>query len=217
MWNGSEAYLEMWERAEGIRTPGCDRARVGVSSQGLAGLRLGSDWQTLLRRAGQPQQRTRAWTWCANGAPNRTAADVAVLNDAGTVELVGSTARGRSAAGVEVGTRAARVVRRTRSLGAGVRVRPAGRVTWVYVVRGRRVRAVAVASRRLARSRTALRRAVMQMLSARAAQTQPEFVPNAAQAATARSAPTGRTLAGSSNPRLNTAFALLCHLQVQAP
>ena len=27
--------------------------------------------------AGQPQQRTRAWTWCANGAPNRTAADVA--------------------------------------------------------------------------------------------------------------------------------------------
>jgi len=216
MWNGSEAYLEMWERAEGIRSVGCNRARVGVSSQGLAGLRLGSDWQTLLRRAGQPQQRTRAWTWCANGAPNRTAADVAVLNDAGTVELVGSTAHGRSAAGVSVGGRAASAVRRTRSLGAGVRVRPAGRITWVYVVRGRRVRAVAVASRRLARSRTGLRRAVRQMLSAKAAQTRPEFVPAAAQAAT-RSAPTGQTLAGSSNPRLNTALAVLCHLQVQAP
>jgi hypothetical protein len=216
MWNGSEAYLEMWERAEGIRAAGCDRARVGVSSQGLGALRLGSDWQTLLRRAGQPQQRTRAWTWCANGAPNRTAADVAVLSNAGTVDLVGSTAHGRSAAGVSVGARAASVARRTRSLGAGMRIRPAGRITWVYVVGGRRVRAVAVASRRLARSRSALRRAVRQMLSAKAAQTQPEFAPSAAQAAT-RAAPTGQTLAGSSNPRLNTALAVLCHLQVQAP
>jgi hypothetical protein len=213
MWNGSEAYLEMWERAEGIRAPGCNRARVGVSSQGLAGLRLGSDWQTLLRTAGQPQQRTRTWTWCANGAPNRTAADVAVLNGAGTVDLVGSTARGRSASGFAVGARAARVVRRTRSLGAGVHVRSAGRVTWVYAVRRGRIRAVGVATRRLARSRTALRRAVRLMLSARATQTQPEFVPSAAQAAT-RTAPTGQTLAGSSSPRLNTALAVLCHLQV---
>ncbi|HEV7461026.1 MAG TPA: hypothetical protein VGN78_10850, partial [Solirubrobacteraceae bacterium] len=216
MWNGSEAYLEMWERAEGIRSAGCDRARVGVSRQGLAGLRLGSDWQALLRRAGQPQQRTRAWTWCANGAPNRTAADVAVLNDAGTVDLVGSTGRGRSASGVAVGARAASAVRRTRSLGAGMRFRSAGRVTWVYVVRNGRIRAVGVATRGLARSRTALRRAVRLMLSARAAQTTPEFVASAAQAATARTAPTGQTLAGSSNPRLNTAFALLCHLQVQS-
>jgi hypothetical protein len=52
------------------------------------------------------------------------------------------------------------------------------------------------------------------MLSARAVQIRREFVPNATQAAAARSAPTGQTLAGSSNPRLNTAFALLCHLQV---
>jgi hypothetical protein len=55
------------------------------------------------------------------------------------------------------------------------------------------------------------------MLSARAAQAQPAFVPNAAQAAASRTAPTGQTLAGSSNPRLNTALAVLCHLQVQAP
>jgi hypothetical protein len=214
MWNGAEAYLEMWERSEGIRAAGCDRARVGLSSGGLAGLRLGSDWQTLLRRAGQPQQRTRAWTWCANGAPNRATADVAVLNSAGTVELVGSTARGRSASGVSVGARAAGLPRRTRSIGAGIRVRSAGHVTWVYVTRHGRIRAVAVATRRLARSRSALRRAVGLMLSARAAQIQREFVPNATQAAAARTAPTGQTIAGSSNPRLNTAFALLCHLQV---
>jgi hypothetical protein len=214
MWNGAEAYLEMWERSEGIRAAGCDRARVGLSSGGLAGLRLGSDWQTLLRRAGQPQQRTRAWTWCANGAPNRATADVAVLNSAGTVELVGSTARGRSASGFSVGARAAGLPRRTRSIGTGIRVRSAGHVTWVYATRHGRIRAVAVATRRLARSRSALRRAVGLMLSARAAQIQREFVPNATQAAAARTAPTGQTIAGSSNPRLNTAFALLCHLQV---
>ena len=110
------------------------------------------------------------------------------------------------------------MLRRTRSLGAGVRVRRAGRVTWVYAVRRGRVGAVAVASRRLARSRGALRRAVRLLLSARAAQTQPEFVPSSAQAAAAaRGAPSGQTLAGSSNPRLNRALALLCHLQVQAP
>jgi hypothetical protein len=217
MWNGAEAYLEMWERADGIRSPGCDRARVGISSGGLAGLRLGSTWQALLRRAGQPQQRTRAWTWCANGAPNRNAADVTVLNAGGTVELVGSTARGRSASGFSVGSRTAKLVRRTRSLGSGIRVRSTRRVTWVYVVRRGRVRAVGVATRRLARSRTALRRAVRLLLSARATQVQRQFVPNATQAAAARSAPTGQTLAGSTNPRLNQALALLCHLQVQAP
>src|SRR5205807_175232 len=93
------------------------------SSKGLAGLRLGSDWQALLRRAGQPQQRTRAWTWCANGAPNRTAADVAVLSPGGTVDLVGSTARGRSAPGFSVGARAAPVLRRSRTC-ATCRCRP---------------------------------------------------------------------------------------------
>src|SRR5258705_4556682 len=109
----------MWERAEGIRAAGCNRARVGVSRQGLAGLRLGSNWQTLLRTAGQPQQRTRAWTWCANGAPNRTAADVAVLNDGGAVDLVGSTARGPAASSLAVRAPAGRVVPRARSIGAG--------------------------------------------------------------------------------------------------
>ena len=27
MWNGAEAYLEMWERADGVPTPGCARRR----------------------------------------------------------------------------------------------------------------------------------------------------------------------------------------------
>ena len=44
--------------------------------------------------------------------------------------------------------------------------------------------------------------------------TAPGFAPSPAQAAS-HGAVTGQTLAGSSNLRLNSALALLCHLQVQ--
>ena len=56
--------------------------------------------------------------------------------------------------------------------------------------------------------------AATRLLSSRAAQTRPEFVPTAGLAAT-RGAPTGQPLAGTSNVRLNRALALLCHLQVE--
>src|SRR5262249_39363582 len=64
LWNGAEAYLEMWERADGIKTPGCGKTTI----------RLAWSWQTLLKRAGQPQQRGTTWTYCH---------DVAVLGAAG--------------------------------------------------------------------------------------------------------------------------------------
>jgi microsomal dipeptidase-like Zn-dependent dipeptidase len=69
LWNGAEAYLEMWERADGIKSADC-RTK----------LRLGWSWKTLLKRAGQPQQRTRAWSYCNH---------VAVLGANGRVVLVG--------------------------------------------------------------------------------------------------------------------------------
>jgi hypothetical protein len=177
-------------------------------------MRLGVDWTTLLRQAGQPQQRTRVWTWCVRGTPNPRAADVAVLNDAGVVQLVGSNARGRRARGVSMGARAARLRGKTRSIGGGVRIRRARRFVWVYVVRRGRVRAEAVATRSLARHRATLRRTARLLLTTHATQAQPTFEPSAAQAARA-GAVTGRTLAGSSNVRLNNALALLCHLQAQ--
>src|SRR4051812_32023984 len=144
MWHGSEAYLEMWERADGVRVPRCADSDHPLKASGRGAVRLGLGWRALLRGAGQPQQRTRAWSWCVGGKRNRSAADVAVLSSAGKVELVGSTAGGRSAGGVAVGARMA---------GNGVRVRR----SWVYAVRGGRVRAVAVASRALVRKPKALR------------------------------------------------------------
>ena len=211
MEDGAEAYLEMWERGDGVRTPRCADADHPIGARGRGPLRLGRGWKTLLRRAGQPQQRTRAWSYCVTGRRNRNRADVAVLSRGGRVQLVGSQARGRSAGGVRVGAPAARVDGARRA-GGEIRFRRTRRGVWAYAVRGGRVRAVAVAPRSLARKPRALRRAMRRVVSARATSRARTFVPSDAQAS-ASGAPTGRPLAGTSNPQLNAALARLCGLQ----
>jgi hypothetical protein len=181
----------MWERAAGVPAQGCRTAGSFLNRRGLGPIRLGDDWVSVLKRVGQPQQRGRAWTWCVRGTRNRSAADVAVLTAAGKVDLVGSTAHGRSAGGIPVGG-SARRLRGARSAGRGIRVR--GR--YIYIVRSGRVKAIAVGRRS----------AVRRILSARASQVRPTFVPGTATRIT------GTTLAGTSDRRLNSALALLCSL-----
>ena len=194
MSNAAEAYLQMWERASGIRKPNCRPQRFRVNARGLGRLRLGMKWEDVLRVDGQPQQRDRAWTWCVRGKGNESKADVAELTAAGRVELAGSTALTRSADGVAVGARASRI-RGARSVGGGLLVRTGRKSSFVYSVSRGRVRAVAIATRALARDRAALRKAMARLVKARATQAKPRFVPNEAQ----RSARiTGTTLAGSS-------------------
>jgi hypothetical protein len=193
LWNGAEAYLEMWERADGIATPTC--------ASGHKALRLGSGWKQLLRTAGQPQQRARAWSWCAAGG----GADVAELSRDGRVELVGSTANGRRAGGATVGASAANGVHR--------------HGTRAYLARDGHVTAVATATKRLARHPRALAAALRRLAAATATQAAPAFQPSPAQAQQqASGAPlAGVPLAGTSDPAVNAALALLCHLQVSAP
>jgi microsomal dipeptidase-like Zn-dependent dipeptidase len=214
MWNGSEAYLEMWERANGVpHRSSCARSDGEIKPRSFNHMRLGDDWVTLLRLAGQPQTRGRAWTWCVAGRRNRNAADVAVLSKSGKVQLLGSTAHGRTASHVAVGDPATTLPPAT-SLGSGVQVKTSGAATWVFAVRGGSVRAVAVAARGLAKRPADLRRAVERLLAARASQAQPVFRPSAAQANSAGLS--GNVLAGATDPRLNAAFAYLCGLQMQA-
>jgi hypothetical protein len=213
MWNGAEAYLEMWERANGVPHRGCAPSDSEIKARGFNHMRLGDDWVALLRRAGQPQTRGRAWTWCVAGRRNRHAGDVAVLSKSGKVQLVGSTARGRTAYRVSVGDSAASLPPTT-SLGNGVQVATSGSATWVFALRNGTVRAVAVASRALAKRPADLRKAVKRLLAGRASQAKPVFRPSAAQARSARLS--GNVLAGAGDPRLNAAFAYLCSLQMQA-
>jgi hypothetical protein len=210
LWNGAEAYLEMWERASGVPSTRCSGATAAMGPHGLGALRVGARWEQVLRVAGQPQQRDRAWSWCVAGAGNEHAADVAELSRGGTVELVGSTAQGRRAGGAAVGDAA-----RGRSLGAGVLTRRDGSgTTWAYATSGGRVTAVAVASRALARHADALRAAMLRVASASASQAQPAFEPSAATESTQSAAPSGQPLAGTASPQLNAALAALCSLQV---
>src|SRR5215207_875772 len=83
---GAEAYLQMWERADGIPT-GCRPAKAKATKRGLAGARLGARTPSLLRRAGQPKRRgARAWRYCLERGKL-----AAALTPAGKVALVGST------------------------------------------------------------------------------------------------------------------------------
>jgi hypothetical protein len=166
--NGPEAYLQMWERAVGVPETHCLPRRARLRARGMAGIRLGMDDRTLLQSAGQPLQRTRAWTYCVEGArasaakkkkKKRAAAGggtTAVLTPEGTVALIASTAKGHRARGIHPGERASELHGHARRLGKGVWVSRLRKTRVAYLVRGKRVRAVAIAGPE-ARGRKALR------------------------------------------------------------
>ena len=116
MGRGAEAYLEMWERADGIEEVRCDRWRQRfLTARGFAQrLRLGARPKQVLKRAGQPVSRTRTWRWCANGRRHARPMEkksggkrvVAVFDRRGRVALIATTLRKHRAAGVRVGMRA---------------------------------------------------------------------------------------------------------------
>ena len=207
MWNASEAYLEMWERADGIQSRGCKPTSGKVTSQGLGRIALGAKWERLLRRAGQPQQRDRVWSWCVRGKKNKRAADVAELDTEGRVELAGSTAHGRAAGGVAVGNRAS-ALDDTKSVGNGVRLASGG-PDFVYAVRGGRVDFVGVAAGDLAGKTSKLRAAVRRARKAEATNQKPKFVPNPSPLAEQRA---GSNFSLTSDPATDRAYQLLCQL-----
>jgi hypothetical protein len=158
MARGAEAYLQMWERAEGIPFGSCKRSRARIGQRGLAQVALHRTPRETLRRSGQPDARPgRGWRWCVAGKGNERAHVGAAFRTKGRVGLVGSTARTYSAAGVRPGMRASRV-RGTRR-GSDIRLRQAGRGhRYVFVIRRGRVHSVAVAARHVWPDAAALRR-----------------------------------------------------------
>ena len=211
MMAGAEAYLEMWERTSGVKARGCYGGDGDITAAGRGPIRLGDDWITLLKRAGQPQQRNLAWSWCVLGKNNLHAADVAVLSRAGVVQLVGSTAGKRLAAGFEVGGRASSAIRGTTPLGHGEFLRRVGRRAYVYVVRAGRVRAAAVTTVGFAAHRAALRSAVRRVLTARADNTPRRFIPSAAQASGRL---LGRAIAATGNAQTDAQMTFYCGLSL---
>ncbi len=148
MLHGSEAYLEMWERAVGIKDRGCVSPQAKFKPRGLGRLRLGAGFKQTLEHAGQPIRRTRAWSYCVRGKKNRHTSNTAVLTPRGRVALVASTAAGNTLHGVGVGTSVNKLGRAARSVGGGVYEAKHG--NGVFAVRGGEVRTVGVATQSLA-------------------------------------------------------------------
>jgi hypothetical protein len=145
----------MWERAEGVPPTRCQPRTGRVTRRGITRVRIGASYSRLLRRAGQPRSRGRAWTWCVSGKHGgRT---TAVLTRAGKVTTVASTAPGHRAGRVKPGVKATKKVRKgTRKFGAHVRSRKlGGGRRLAFGVHKGRVRWVAVTT---ARTRSGLRR-----------------------------------------------------------
>ena len=98
---GAEAYLQMWERADGIDRVRCGRWREHDFSAAGIGTRLpfGADTRATLEAAGQPQSRTSTWRWCSKrGEGTKTVA--AVFGGADTSALLASEEPGNTADGV---------------------------------------------------------------------------------------------------------------------
>jgi hypothetical protein len=177
----SEAYLGMWERSVGVPGPECRPSRAVITARGLGALRLRAGAQTMLQRAGQPQRRTRAWTYCVAGTKG-AAGVTAVFTPGGTVGLVASTARGHRAGGVAPGARAAALRGRARRVSAGVWVGGRGRTRFVYRVAKGRVHTVAVTTRSIA-TRPGRLAPYLRLVARRVAPPQPLVLADKAPAA----------------------------------
>ena len=159
MSRGAEAYLQMWERAEGIRAPyRCGAGGASFTSTSMERARLGQTAEQLLKaRNRQPVSRGRAWTWCVR-EPRRRAKAIAVFDKRGRVRMLLSTARSHLARGVGAHERAS-LIRKDRKFGRGVRVAPAGKGnSFVYGVRAGETRYVGLAAKSIARKRSKLHR-----------------------------------------------------------
>ena len=158
MFQGAEAYLEMWERADGVPATRCRPAAERFGAQGLGrSLRLGESYVKALYSAGQPSSRPGdSYRYCVRGG-GRVAA---VFDRRGRVAALFSNARRDRADAVRPGQRSEvlrGVARRAgRGLWLGRSVLRGGR-QFVYGVRAGRVSFVGVVLRgtRLARAVTA--------------------------------------------------------------
>jgi hypothetical protein len=135
MFNGAEAYVEMWERAYGVRSSSCLPAHGAVGGGGTGPLRLGASFKSVLYAAGQPASRIgTSYRWCLAGGPGSLAT---VFNPGGSVALVAASGHGYSAGGVRPGSRARwNGVRIGPAAGHGARfayLARSGHVVWVGV------------------------------------------------------------------------------------
>ena len=158
---GSDLCGALGARPCPARAPArCLARRSPIGPRNIGRIRLGLTRRGLSRIRVKPVRRTRrSYVYCVKGSRGRVTAVFAHAGARARVRLVTTTAAGhrmrRVGRGVSVRRLARRFPGRRRLSRSLVRARPASRR--LFGVRGRRVRFVAVAERRLMRSRGTLR------------------------------------------------------------
>lgn len=73
MARGSEAYLQMWERASGISNDACRQSSVRKSTSSLLGIAKGTSTTNVLKKAGIPHQRLGStFQYCTKSSSGST-------------------------------------------------------------------------------------------------------------------------------------------------
>ncbi len=158
---GVEAYLQTWERAHGIRGPGCRSAHEGFSKDGreLGRVRLGHSPTGVLRSANQPVSRFgRVYRWCVGDRGDRKGNIVGVFSKGERVGLVASSAPKHLFDGIGRGSSAKRLRgRRLRTVASNLFARrlPGGTYI-VYGTKAGKVRFAGLATQAIGSSRTEL-------------------------------------------------------------
>ncbi|HEY2635972.1 MAG TPA: hypothetical protein VGI54_01175, partial [Solirubrobacteraceae bacterium] len=157
MLAGAESYLEMWERADGIRGPNCRARHAVFRAASIGAFRLGDGYEAVLRRAGQPADRTATgYRWCVKRS--KKALRVA-FTPAGKVGMIATTASDHSSGKVHPGANATVLRGRAKKAGGGLWLGPkrVGGRRMAFGVRGGRVRFVALAGRAAGRNARTVR------------------------------------------------------------
>jgi microsomal dipeptidase-like Zn-dependent dipeptidase len=155
MDRGAEAYLQMWERAEGVPPAGCRPWPGQFTRKGLnTSLRIGAGTKPTLFKASQPITRERAWKWCGRskkkgGNPRALKAGhtvVAVFDTKGTMQIAASSISRNTAADVGRGDHVSALKGKARKVAGRLYVEKSpngnafvwgatkGKVTWAGVV-----------------------------------------------------------------------------------
>jgi microsomal dipeptidase-like Zn-dependent dipeptidase len=131
MDRGAEAYLQMWERAEGVPEVKCKTWKGAFTRKGLSrgALKVGAGTKETLYSAGQPVSRERTWKWCTRfkkgGNPRKLSkkrAVNAVFSTRGTLEMIGSSLPKNTAGGVGRGDSARALKGKARKVRGGLYV-----------------------------------------------------------------------------------------------
>jgi microsomal dipeptidase-like Zn-dependent dipeptidase len=89
MSRGTEAYLQMWERAVGVSNDACRDPRALKPASTIRGLPKGASAKKVLRVAGQPHERLDdTFSYCARSASGRTTEVEVVFDGADRVSRI---------------------------------------------------------------------------------------------------------------------------------